>query len=129
MAQVYYIDLLREFSYKVSQETGFIDYDKLEEKALDFRPKLIICGGSAYPRDWDYARFQVVHPFFGSLFYTDLSHVLSFLDIKARKEHRIQAQESNCTKRSEALLQPRLQEISIFMGIKMKRKIFFIYLN
>ena len=37
------------FPYKVTQETGFIDYDKLEEKALYFRPKLIICGGSAYP--------------------------------------------------------------------------------
>ncbi|RRT85876.1 hypothetical protein B296_00001167 [Ensete ventricosum] len=44
--------------YKVSSVTGYIDYDKLEEKALDFRPKLIICGGSAYPRDWDYARFR-----------------------------------------------------------------------
>ena len=56
------------FPYRVSQETGFIDYDKLEEKALDFRPKLIICGGSAYPRNWDYARFHAVHPFFGSFF-------------------------------------------------------------
>ena len=58
----------KSFPYRVSQETGFIAYDKLEEKALDFRPKLIICGGSAYPRDWDYARFCIVHPFFGSLF-------------------------------------------------------------
>jgi len=41
--------------YKVSSETGLIDYDKLEEKALDFRPKMIICGGSAYAREWDYA--------------------------------------------------------------------------
>ena len=48
------------FPYRVSQETGFIDYDKLEEKSLDFRPKLIICGGSAYPRDWDYARFRAI---------------------------------------------------------------------
>lgn len=42
--------------YKVNSSTGYIDYEKLEEKAMDFRPKLIICGGSAYPRDWDYAR-------------------------------------------------------------------------
>jgi glycine/serine hydroxymethyltransferase len=41
--------------YKISSDTGLIDYDKLEEKALDFRPKMIICGGSAYPREWDYA--------------------------------------------------------------------------
>jgi glycine hydroxymethyltransferase len=37
--------------YKMNYDTGFIDYDKLEEKALDFRPKMIISGGSAYPRD------------------------------------------------------------------------------
>ncbi|KAK3281721.1 Serine hydroxymethyltransferase 4 [Cymbomonas tetramitiformis] len=42
--------------YKVSYQTGLLDYDALEEKALDFRPKMIICGGSAYARDWDYAR-------------------------------------------------------------------------
>ncbi|KAL0016964.1 hypothetical protein SO802_004033 [Lithocarpus litseifolius] len=42
--------------YKVNSITGYINYDKLEEKALDFRPRLIICGGSAYLRDWDYAQ-------------------------------------------------------------------------
>ncbi|CAM8881725.1 unnamed protein product [Rhodiola kirilowii] len=36
--------------YKVNPHTGYIDHDKLEEKALDFRPKLLICGGSSYPR-------------------------------------------------------------------------------
>ena len=36
--------------YKISPETGLIDFAKLEEKALDFRPKMLICGGSAYPR-------------------------------------------------------------------------------
>jgi len=37
-----------------------VDYDKLEEKAVEFRPKLIICGGSAYAREWDYARFRAI---------------------------------------------------------------------
>ena len=37
--------------YKVNQETGYIDYNELEKNALLFRPKLIICGGSAYPRE------------------------------------------------------------------------------
>ena len=46
--------------YKLDPTTGWIDYDKLEEKAGDFRPKMIICGGSAYPRDWDYARLRAI---------------------------------------------------------------------
>lgn len=41
-------------------QTGLIDYDKLEEKALEYRPKMIICGGSAYSREWDYKRFREI---------------------------------------------------------------------
>ena len=41
-------------------QTGYIDYAKLEEKASDFRPRLIIAGGSAYPREWDYARLREI---------------------------------------------------------------------
>mmetsp|Transcript_6231 Transcript_6231/g.11410 ORF Transcript_6231/g.11410 Transcript_6231/m.11410 type:complete len:459 (-) Transcript_6231:123-1499(-) len=61
--------------YKVHPETGFIDYDKLEEKALDFRPKMIICGGSAYPRDWDYARFKAIADKVGALLMADIAHI------------------------------------------------------
>lgn len=61
--------------YKVSPVTGYIDYDKLEEKALDFRPKLIICGGSAYPRDWDYARFRSIADKVGALLLCDMAHI------------------------------------------------------
>ncbi|TVU25548.1 hypothetical protein EJB05_28047 [Eragrostis curvula] len=61
--------------YKVSAATGYIDYEKLEEKALDFRPKLIICGGSAYPRDWDYARLRAVADKVGALLLCDMAHI------------------------------------------------------
>ncbi|KAK4268166.1 hypothetical protein QN277_024855 [Acacia crassicarpa] len=61
--------------YKVNSSTGYLDYDKLEEKALDFRPKLIICGGSAYPRDWDYARFKEIADKCGSLLLCDMAHI------------------------------------------------------
>ncbi|XP_057959346.1 serine hydroxymethyltransferase 4 [Malania oleifera] len=61
--------------YKVNFETGYIDYDKLEEKALDFRPKLIICGGSAYPRDWDYKRFRSIADKCGALLLCDMAHI------------------------------------------------------
>jgi hypothetical protein len=37
-----------------------VDYEKLEEKALEFRPRLIIAGGSAYTREWDYRRFREI---------------------------------------------------------------------
>lgn len=46
--------------YKVDKNTGYIDYDALEENASLFRPKMVICGASAYPREWDYARFRKV---------------------------------------------------------------------
>ncbi|TYH49941.1 hypothetical protein E1A91_D10G161600v1 [Gossypium mustelinum] len=45
--------------YKVNPQTGYIDYEKLEERALDFRPKILICGGSSYSREWDYGSYLV----------------------------------------------------------------------
>ena len=42
--------------YSVRADTGLIDYDRLAEHATLFKPALIICGGSAYPREWDYVR-------------------------------------------------------------------------
>ena len=56
-------------------QTGYIDYDKLEEKALDFRPKLIISGGSAYPREWDYKRLREIANKVGALLMTDMAHI------------------------------------------------------
>ena len=44
--------------YGVEKETGIVDYDKIEAKAIEEQPKLIICGASAYSRDWNYKRFQ-----------------------------------------------------------------------
>lgn len=61
--------------YKLNPETGYIDYEKLEEKASDFRPKLIICGGSAYPREWDYARLREIADKVGALLMMDMAHI------------------------------------------------------
>ncbi|CAN1334283.1 Serine hydroxymethyltransferase 4 [Linum perenne] len=61
--------------YKVNPKTGYIDYEKLEEKAMDFRPRMIICGGSSYPRDWDYARFRAVADSCGALLLCDMAHI------------------------------------------------------
>merc|ERR1712078_595247 len=61
--------------YKVDQETGLIDYDKLEEQAMLYRPKLLLCGGSAYPREWDYARLRKVADACGALLFCDMAHI------------------------------------------------------
>eukprot|EP00894_Picocystis_sp_ML_P004793 jgi/Pico_ML_1/55310/g1011.t1 len=61
--------------YKVHSETGLIDFEKLEERALEFRPKMIICGGSAYPREWNYARFKEIADKCGALLMCDMAHI------------------------------------------------------
>lgn len=60
--------------YGVEEETGRIDYDKLEAKALEWKPRLIICGASSYSRDWDYARLRAVADRIGALLMADIAH-------------------------------------------------------
>ncbi len=61
------------FFYGV-EEDGLIDMDKVEEIALREQPKLIICGASAYARDWDYARFRRIADAVGALLLADIAH-------------------------------------------------------
>ncbi|MCR9066641.1 MAG: serine hydroxymethyltransferase [Cytophagales bacterium] len=60
--------------YGVEKETGLIDWDKVEQKALAEKPKLIICGASAYSRDWDYARLRHIADKVGAILLADISH-------------------------------------------------------
>jgi glycine hydroxymethyltransferase len=60
--------------YGVEKETGLIDYDKLEAKAKKEKPKLLICGASAYSRDWDYVRLRKIADKIGALLLADISH-------------------------------------------------------
>lgn len=60
--------------YGVEKETGVINYDKVEETAQRERPKLLICGASAYSRDWDYARLRAIADSVGALLLADISH-------------------------------------------------------
>lgn len=62
------------FFYGVEQETGLIDWDKVEATALKEKPKLIICGASAYSRDWDYARLRSIADEIGAILLADISH-------------------------------------------------------
>jgi glycine hydroxymethyltransferase len=60
--------------YGVSKETGLVDYDMMERQANEHKPKLIICGASAYSRDWDYARIRAIADKIGALVMADISH-------------------------------------------------------
>ena len=60
--------------YGVEEATGLIDMDKVEAKAKEVKPKLIICGASSYSRDWDYARFRAIADSVGALLLADVSH-------------------------------------------------------
>jgi glycine hydroxymethyltransferase len=60
--------------YGVERETGLIDWDKVEETALKERPKLLICGASAYSRDWDYERLRNIADQIGAILLADISH-------------------------------------------------------
>ncbi|NTE05572.1 serine hydroxymethyltransferase [Agrobacterium tumefaciens] len=66
--------LYQPLFYGVERETGLIDYKKLEEVALAEKPKLIICGASAYSREWDYAFIRSVADKIGALVLADISH-------------------------------------------------------
>ena len=60
--------------YGVKKETGLVDYEMLEQKARQEKPKLIICGASAYSRDWDYERLRKVADEVGAFLYCDMAH-------------------------------------------------------
>lgn len=66
--------LYQPFFYGVNKETGLVEYDKMEEVALQEKPKLIICGASAYSRDWDYKRIREIADKVGAFVLADIAH-------------------------------------------------------
>jgi glycine hydroxymethyltransferase len=66
--------LYKPFFYGVNRDSGQVDYEMLEEVARREKPKLIICGASAYSRDWDYARIRKIADEIGALILADISH-------------------------------------------------------
>ncbi len=61
-------------SYTICADTGRVNYEEMEEKARAMRPKLIIAGGSAYSREWDYARIRKLADEIGAIFMVDMAH-------------------------------------------------------
>ena len=74
--------LYKVVSYMVERETGLIDMDKVEKMALEHQPKMLICGASAYSRDWDYKRFRAIADQIGALLLADISHPAGMIATK-----------------------------------------------
>lgn len=66
--------LYNPVGYTLNRETGRVDYDEMHRLALEHRPKLIIGGGSAYSREWDYARMRAIADEVGALLMIDMAH-------------------------------------------------------
>lgn len=66
--------LYNPIGYNLNKETGRVNYDEMEKLALQHKPKLIIGGGSAYSREWDYARMRAIADKVGAIFMVDMAH-------------------------------------------------------
>ena len=66
--------LYKAHFYGVGKETGLVDYDMMEQKAKEIKPKLIVCGASAYSRDWDYERIRKIADSVGAFVMADIAH-------------------------------------------------------
>ncbi len=66
--------IYKPVGYNLKKETGRVDYDEMEQLALEHKPKLIIGGGSAYSREWDYARMRKIADEVGAILMIDMAH-------------------------------------------------------
>lgn len=64
----------KPIGYNLNKETGRVDYDEMERLALEHKPKMIIGGGSAYSREWDYARMRKIADEVGAILMIDMAH-------------------------------------------------------
>jgi len=71
--------------YGVNRETGLVDMDEVEKIAIKENPKLIICGASAYSRDWEYARFRQIAEKIGAILWADIAHPAGLIAKKLLK--------------------------------------------
>jgi len=63
------------FPYRLNEETGIVNYDEMEDLATRYRPKVIVCGGSAYSRHWDTARIREIADKVGAVMLFDMAHI------------------------------------------------------
>lgn len=72
----------QSFPYQVDSKTGIIDYEGLHKNADLFKPRMVICGGSAYPRDWDYAKLAETAKSQGAYLMADIAHISGLVAAK-----------------------------------------------
>lgn len=66
--------LYNAIGYQLNKETGLVDYEDMERKALEYKPKLIVGGASAYSREWDWERMRAIADKIGAIFMVDMAH-------------------------------------------------------
>lgn len=71
--------LYNPIGYNLNRETGRVDYDEMERLALEHKPKMIIGGGSAYSREWDYKRMREIADKVGAIFMVDMAHPVGLI--------------------------------------------------
>ncbi len=71
--------LYHPIAYTVKEDSGLVDYDQMEQLALEHKPKLIIGGASAYSRDWDYARMRAIADKVGAILMIDMAHTAGLI--------------------------------------------------
>ena len=71
--------LYKAVAYGLNPETGRVDYDEMEAKALEHKPKLIIGGASAYSREWDYERMRAIADKVGAILWIDMAHTAGLI--------------------------------------------------
>jgi len=74
--------LYQPVAYQVKESDGRVDYDDMEKKAMEHKPKMLLAGASAYSRDWDYARMRAIADKIGALLMADISHPAGLIAAK-----------------------------------------------
>ena len=76
----------QSFPYAIAKDSNLIDYEALSAQAKIFKPKLIICGASAYPRDWDYAKLKDISTREGAWLMADIAHTSGLIAAQELKD-------------------------------------------
>jgi glycine hydroxymethyltransferase len=92
--------------YQVDPKTGLIDYEFLEKQAGLFKPRLLICGASAYPRDWDYKRLRQIADANGSYLMMDMAHISGLIAAQVQENPFVEC-DVVCTTTHKTLRGPR----------------------